>query len=206
VTTENLRANLDALPGMASAEVALDDDALPLARVWLDGSVPSDDVRDLVDGLVADSMPSVVLPRHKTPRRRIGLGRGLVDLLPTEESDRVPMHLQPSAGHNQSIVGVAVIESLSGVTVEIESDSGGVHIEPVAEHGDIDQAVVRSVMAIVGVGGDLRMDIADLESGDGPILLVSAFSEAKRAVGAAFIEYGRPYAIARASLAALHDL
>jgi hypothetical protein len=206
VTTENLRANLDALPGVASAEVTLNDDAVPLARVWLDGSVASDDVRDLVDGLVANSMPSVVLPRQKTPRRRIGLGRGLVDLLPTEESDRVPLHFQPSVGRRQSIVAVAVIESHSGVIVEIESNVGVVHTETVAESGDVDLAVVRSVAAVAGVGEDIRMDIADFASAGGSIVLVSAFRDGKRAVGAAFIEYGRPYAIARAGLAALHDL
>ena len=62
-------------------------------------------------------MTSVVLPRQKTPAKRTGLGRGLVELLPSAEAETVPTHLQLSAGHRQSIVGVAVIESGSGVIV-----------------------------------------------------------------------------------------
>ena len=206
MTIENLREDLDALPGVAAAEVALNDEAVPVARVWLDGSLSGEDVRGLVDGLVANTMPSVVLPQEKRPRRRIGLGRGLVDLLPTEEDARVPTHLQPSAGNGQSIVGVAVIESNVGVTVEIESDERGVHSELVADDGDIEAAVVRGVIAIVGIGVDVRLDTTYVESSDGSVALVSVFHRGKRAVGAAFVEYGKPYAVARASFDALRDL
>ena len=206
VTTDNLRADLDALPGVAAAEVTLDNDAIPTARVWLDGTLSGDDVRHLVDELVANSMPSVVLPRQKTPRKRTGLGRGLVELLPSAEAESVPTHLQQSASNRQSIVGVAVIESVSGVTVEIESDERGVHSEPVADDGDIDQAVLRGVAAIVGASDDVRLDVTDVTSVGGSVLLVSAFGDGARSVGAAFVEYGRPYAIARAGIAALRDL
>lgn len=206
VTTENLRADLDALPGVASAEVTLDNDAIPTARVWLDGTLPGDDVRDLVDELVANSMPSVVLPRQKAPSRRTGLGRGLVELLPSAEAESIPTHLQQSAGYRQSIVGVAVVESASGVAVEIESDERGMHSEPVKNDEDIDQAVLRGLAAIVGASDDVRMDITDIVSVGGPVLLVSAFCGETRSVGAAFVEYARPYAIARAGIAALREL
>jgi hypothetical protein len=206
VTTKNLRANLDALPGVAAAEVTLDNDSIPTARVWLDGTLSGDDVRNLVDELVANSMPSVVLPRQKAPGKRTGLGRGLVELLPSAEAESVPTHLQQSADNRQSIVGVAVIESASGVTVEIESDERGVHSETVVDDGDIDRAVLRGVAAIVGAGGDVRLDIADVTSVGGSVLLVSAFRGEARSVGAAFVEYGRPYAIACAGVAALRDL
>jgi hypothetical protein len=204
--TDNLRANLDALPGVASAEVVLDDDSTPLVRVWLDGTLGGDEVRSLVDELVASSMPSVVLPQQKVPRKRIGLGRGLGDLLSSDESDPVPIQLQPSTGFQQSIVGVAVVESADGVTVEIESDDRGVHCESVTDDGDIDNAVLRGVAAIVGVGGDVRTDITDLDGRDGLILVVTAVGKGGRSAGAAFVEYGRPYAIARACLAALRGL
>ena len=206
VTIENLRADLDALPGVATAEVTLNDEAVPVARVWLDGSLSGEDVRGLVDGLVANTMPSVVLPQQKRPRRRIGLGRGLVDLLPTEEGDRIPTQLQPSTGTRHSIAGVAVIESDSGVIVEIESDERGVHSELVADDGDVEAAVIRAVIAIVGIGVDVRLDTTYVESSDGSVVLVSVFHRGKRAVGAAFVEYGRPYAVARASCSALRDL
>ena len=206
VTTENLRADLDALPGVAAAEVTLDNEKIPTARVWLDGTIPGDDVRNLVDELVANSMTSVVLPRQKTPAKRTGLGRGLVELLPSAEAETVPTHLQLSAGHRQSIVGVAVIESGSGVTVEIESDERGVLREAVADDGDMDRAVLRGVAAIVGASDDVRLDVSDVTMVGGPVLVVSAFRGETRSVGAAFVEYGRPYAIARAGIAALRDL
>ncbi|MCL1601445.1 MAG: hypothetical protein M3112_07920 [Actinomycetia bacterium] len=206
MTTDNLRADLDALPGVAAAEVTLDNDAIPTARVWLDGTLSGDDVRHLVDELVANSMPSVVLPRQKAPRKRTGLGRGLVELLPSAEAESVPTHLQGPASNRQLIVGVAVIESVSGVTVEIESDERGVHSEPVADDGDIDKAVLRGVAAIVGASDDVRLDVTDVTSVGGSVLLVSAFRNEARSVGAAFVEYGRPYAIARAGIAALRDL
>ena len=206
VTTENLRADLDALPGVAAAEVTLDNEKIPTARVWLDGTIPGDDVRNLVDELVAHSMTSVVLPRQKTPAKRTGLGRGLVELLPSAEAETVPTHLQLSAGHRQSIVGVAVIESGSGVTVEIESDERGVLREAVADDGDIDRAVLRGVAAIVGASDDVRLDVSDVTMVGGSVLVVSAFRGEARSVGAAFVEYGRPYAIARAGIAALREL
>jgi hypothetical protein len=206
VTTENLRADLDALPGVAAAEVTLDNEKIPTARVWLDGTIPGDDVRSLVDELVANSMTSVVLPRQKTPPKRTGLGRGLVELLPSAEAETVPTHLQLSAGRRQSIVGVAVIESGSGVTVEIESDERGVHREVVADDGDIDRAVLRGVAAIVGASDDVRLDVSDVTMVGGSVLVVSAFRGEARSVGAAFVEYGRPYAIARAGIAALREL
>lgn len=206
MTTENLRADLDALPGVASAEVTLDNDSIPTARVWLDGTLSGDDVRNLVDELVANSMPSVVLPRQKAPAKRTGLGRGLVELLPSAEAESVPAHLQQPVGHRQSIVGVAVVESASGVTVEIESDERGVHSEPVSDGGDIDSAVLRGVAAIVGAGDDVRLDITDVTSLGGSVLLVSAFRGEARSVGAAFVEHGRSYAIARAGAAALREL
>jgi hypothetical protein len=99
-----------------------------------------------------------------------------------------------------------VVESADGVTVEIESDDRGVHCESVTDDGDIDNAVLRGVAAIVGVGGDVRTDITDLDGRDGLILVVTAVGKGGRSAGAAFVEYGRPYAIARACLAALRGL
>jgi hypothetical protein len=101
---------------------------------------------------------------------------------------------------------VAVIESASGVTVEIESDERGAHSEVVANDGDIDRAVLRGVAAIVGAGGDVRLDITDVTSVGGSVVLVSAFRGEARSVGAAFVDYTRPYAIARAGVAALREL
>lgn len=206
MTTDNLRADLDALPGVATAEVILRDDDTPVARIWLDGTRDGDEVRELVDALLGRSISSVVFPRQTTQRRRIGLGRGLGDLIPNDEQHPVPMQLQPAAGRRPTIAYVAVIESASGVVVEIEDGAGDVHSEPVGGDLNIDGAVLKGVLALVDGSDDVRIDVTDAETGDGTVLLVAAIHGDRRAAGAAFVEHGRPYALARAGLDALCDL
>jgi hypothetical protein len=177
-----------------------------VARVWLDGTRDSDEVRELVDALVGGSIPSVVLPRQRSPQKRIGLGRGLDDLIPSDEQSPLPAHLQPAAGDRFEIVRVSVSESKRGVTVEVEDATRSVHREPVGDDEDIDAAVVRGVLSISGGSPDVQVDAVDIETDDGPVLMVTVRSGEKRAVGAAFVEYGRPYALAVAALGALSDL
>jgi hypothetical protein len=206
VTTDELRADLDALPGVATAEVTLRDDETPVARVWLDGTRDGDEVRELVDALLGRSIPSVVLPKQATQRRRIGLGRGLGDLIANDEQNHVPTQLQPAARQRPTIVRVAVIESTRGVTVEIQDGAGGAQVEPVGDEGNIDAAVMNGVLAMVDGSQDVRVDITDVETEEGTVVMATAVRGDRRSVGAAFIEYGRPYALARAALAALCDL
>jgi hypothetical protein len=66
--------------------------------------------------------------------------------------------------------------------------------------------VVRGVLSISGGSPDVQVDAVDIETDDGPVLMVTVRSGEKRAVGAAFVEYGRPYALAVAALGALSDL
>ena len=206
MTTSDLRDDLDALPGVATAEVVLRDDETPVARVWLDGTRDGDEVRELVDALLGRSIPSVVLPRQKTQRRRIGLGRGLGDLIPNDEQNPLPTQLQPTAGQRPAIVRVAVIESIAGVTIEIEDGTGYVFCESVGDEGTIDRAVMNGVASIVDGSQDARIEVTDVETVDGTVLMVTAIRDGQRSVGAAFVEYGRPYALARAGLIALSDL
>ncbi|GMQ94690.1 MAG: hypothetical protein BMS9Abin12_2195 [Acidimicrobiia bacterium] len=206
MTTDNLRADLDALPGVATAEIVLRDDETSVARIRLDGTRDGDEVKERVEALLGRSVPSVVLPRQTPRRKRIGLGRGLGDLIPNDEQHPAPAELRPSAVQPLTIVRVAVIESANGVAVEIEDATGGIYSEPVDDEGDIDGAVMNGVLSMVDRSDEMRIDITDVETGDGFIVLVSAFRDDRRSVGAAFVEYGRPYAVARAGLAALCDL
>ncbi len=205
VTTENLRADLHTLPGVAEAEVIIREDEPPVARVWLDGTRAGDEVRELVDDLVGRSIPSVVLPKQTVQRRRTGLGRGLGDLIPNDVQESVPTHLQPAAGQRPTIIRVAIIESTRGVIVEIEDGTGGIHSESVGDGGDVDDAVMSAVAMIVDGPEEVRVDISDVETADGTVVLVTVAGDDRRSVGAAFVEYGRPYAVARAGLAALLD-
>lgn len=206
MTTENLRADLDALPGVAAAEVIIREDEPPVARVWLDGTRASDEVRELVDGLVGRSIPSVVLPRQTTQRRRTGLGRGLGDLIPDDVQNPVPTHLQPAAGQRPTIARVAVIESSGGVVVEIEDGTGGIYSESVGDGENIDDAVMNAVAMIVDGSQDFRMDVTDIETEDGTVVMVTVVGDDQRFVGAAFVGYGRPYSLACAGLTALLHL
>jgi len=206
VTIDNLRDDLDALPGVEAAEVVLRDAETPVARVWLDGTRDSDEVRELVDALVGRSIPSVVLPRRRTSSKRIGLGRGLGDLIPSDEQNSPPGYLQPAAGHKPAVVRVSVGESTRGVTVEIEDGTGTVHREPVGDDGDLDGAVIRCVVSVVSGSHGIQVDAVDMETADGPVVMVTVKSDDRRAVGASFVEYGRPYALALAAFAALSDL
>lgn len=205
MTTKNLKADLDALPGVEAAEIFEHEDETPVARVWLDGTRDSDEVREYVDALLGKSTPSVVLPRQKSQRRRVGLGRGLGDLISGDVQIAVPTQFQQAAGVHRAIARVAVIESTRGVSVEIEDSAGRVHCEPVGDEGGIDGAVIEGVLALVGGSKDASVEVTDVETDDGSVLLVTVTREDVRSVGAAFIEYGRPYAVARAGLSALTD-
>ena len=183
MTTDNLRADPDALPGAAHTEA-----------------------RELVDGLSRKSIPSVAVPEQTTQRRRIGLGRGLGDLIPNGEQSSVPTQLQPAAGQSPMIVRVAVIESAGGVTVEIEDGAGGIHSELVSGEGSVDDAVMNGVALIVDGSHGAQIDVTEVETAEGTVVMVTAARDDQRSVGAAFVEYGRPYAIARAGLSALLHL
>ena len=205
MTLDNLSADLDALPGVAAAEVTQHEDETPVARVWLDGTKDGDEVRSLVDALLGRAIPSVVLPGQKPKRRRVGLGRGLRDLIPNDESIAVPAHLRPASRQRPTINHVALIESASGVSVAIEDGEGAVHSVQVDGDMDVDRAVMESVLTLVGGSDDARLEARDVETGDGLLLVVTAVRGGKRSAGVAFVEQARPYAVARAALVALRD-
>jgi hypothetical protein len=202
MTTDNLSADLDALPGVAAAEVTQHEDETPVVRVWLDGTKDGNEVRGLVDALLGRSIPSVVLPGQKPHRRRVGLGRGLGDLIPNDESIAVPTHLRPAAPRRPAITNVAVVESSSGVSVAIEDGLGVVHSVPVDVDRSIDGALLEGVLALVD-RADARMEVKDVETGDGLVIIVTAVEGEERSAGAAFVEHGRLYAVASAAIVAL---
>lgn len=205
MTADDIRADLDALPDVASDDGALRDDETRSVRQWPEHSTNDAEAQDPVDALLDAPGQSPEEPRRQT-RRRSGLGRGLGDLIPNDDRIPVPTHLQSDAGQRLTIVRVAVVESMTGVSVEIEDGAGMVHSEPVDHEEGIDAAVINGVVAILAVPSDARIDVTDVETRDGSVLLVTASLQGERTVGAALVEYGRPFALARAGLAALLDL
>ena len=102
MVSEQLSDQLQAIPGVASAEVTIKDGTAPVARIWLDGSEDPEEVRDKVTALLGSHVPTKVVPDR--PLKRSGLGRGLGDLLADPESDAVPPHINGGGSATLSTV------------------------------------------------------------------------------------------------------
>ncbi len=138
-------------------------------------------------------------------KRRSGLGRGLSDLLPVEEPGALPTHLQPESGQRTAVSRVVVAESSEVVVVEME-DSAGARVSVPVVDGDVDRAIVDAAVALAGAGSAVSVRTRDIETDDGLLVLATATRGRARAASAAFVEYGRPFAVARAVFEAVQDL
>ena len=206
MTTDNLRDDLVAIPGVASAEVTLKDDETPVARVWLDGTRDGSEVREVVGALLGRNVPEINPDSSDTPKRRSGLGRGLGDLLPEDDAHPVPSQLQPETNHHPALVSVSVVESSSGVFVTVEDNKDRRATVPVGEDGSIDTAVVSAVSKLFGFDRSVALAIEDVDLPTGAVLVASAVNGTSRSAGAAFVEFGRPSAVARAVFQAMENL
>lgn len=200
MTTGNLRDELIAIPGVADAEVTLLDEAPPVARVWLDGSRGHDEVRDKVEALLGREIP----PVGASPVRRSGLGKGLDTLMPDRDTEPVPTHLKPSSeARARSIARVAVVESDSSVTIEIEDGAQNVFTSRVGDGGSIDAAVLEAIRAMTGTPADAVLESANVDIGGIPVLVVTASVNGVITAGASPVDFGRPFALAKAARQAL---
>ena len=201
MTTSNLTDELIAIPGVADAEVTLVDEAPPVARVWLDGSRGTDEVREKVEALLGREIPAV---RGMPPSRRSGLGKGLDALMPDLDVEPIPKQLKPASEARVSLVArVAVVESDATVTVEIEDGAENVFTALVDDGGSIDDAVLRAVMTMTGTPADAVIEIADVDVGGVTVLVVTASMDGRLKAGASPVDFGRPFALARAARQAL---
>ena len=202
VAVYELKDELLAIPGVASAQVTLDDGETPIARVWLDGTRDADEVRERINALLGATVPNVDAQplEERPPKRRTGLGRGLPDLI--DGDDTMPNHLQgvsAAANPHTGLHRVGIIESSAGVAVEVEDGVGIVRTVPVGPDGSIDAAVVEAVCSLIGVSDTRSVHISDLTTDEGELVVATARSEAdERIAGAAFVDFGRPWAVARA--------
>jgi hypothetical protein len=198
---------LQAIPGVASAEVTIKDGTAPVARIWLDGSEDPEEVRDKVTALLGSHVPTKVVPDR--PLKRSGLGRGLGDLLADPESDAVPPHINGGGSATRSdgtVERVAVVETEDGVHVEIEDAGGNRRSKRVGDDGSIDAAVLGAIRSLMGVAADVELAAADLLGADGELVVVTTIGpDGRRTAGAAFVDFGRPWALTRAATQALRD-
>jgi len=203
VTTENLREDLAAIPGVASAEVTTKQDETPVARVWLDGTKDGAEVKELVGALLGEKVPDLGEATDDVPRRRGGLGRGLGDLLPEDDSHPVPSQLQPDVTNRPSVATVSVVESSSGVFVTVTDNKDREASASVHDHGSIDAAVISAVSKLFGIDDSIQVSVEGLDGATGSVLVASVSDHVSRSAGAAFVEFGRPSAVARAVFQAM---
>ncbi|MDA2979357.1 MAG: hypothetical protein O3B42_06315 [Actinomycetota bacterium] len=203
MAARDLKDELVAIPGVSDAEVTLVDNVPPVARVWLDGTRDGDEVRLRVQALLGGR-----LPVQEPAQRRSGLGKGLDILIPDGDGDhRVPVQLKAQGESRAVLVArVAVVESALAVTVEIEDGAGNIHTADVGPSGSIDDAVLEAAAALSGAPEHVAFGIAEVEIGDARVLVVSASIDGRRSAGASTVEFGRPFAVARAARQALESL
>ncbi|MCZ7532864.1 MAG: hypothetical protein M5U23_05595 [Acidimicrobiia bacterium] len=206
MATRNLKDELGEIPGVRSVELTLTGERAPLARVWLDGTRDGEEVREQVDALLGGHVP-VIDSTDTVPMRRGGLGKGLDSLLPDSHQDRVPAQLKSKTESRAlSVQRVAVVESVDTVTVEIEDGAGNIHTADVGPSRSIDEAVLRAAADLSGASDEVVFGVSEVEIDDVRIVVVSAKTEDRRAAGACPVEFGRPFAVARAARQALESL
>ena len=186
------------VPGVANVEVDLRDDGRPRLRVWLDGSLPADDVSVLVEEAISNKMP----PDTTAAPNRSGLGRGLKDLLDETDESAIPA-LLPRA--EPTLLLVAVEETAGGVSVRAADSAGGVAFSPVSDPRSLNQAVVSAVARLRRERPAPRLGGVELRDVDGvPILtVVLSRADGQRLVGASMVEAGMPFSLGRAVWEAL---
>jgi hypothetical protein len=175
---------------------------------------------DLYDELAVILGPGAHGPMHVDPdeteqestdsidppaKRRSGLGRGLSDLIPAEGPQSVPTHLQPESGQRPTVARVVIAETADAVLVELE-DSTGARVSVPIGRGSIEAAVIEASLTLLGRGGSPSIEIEDLDTGDGQLVVVTVRRGEERSASAVFVEFGRPYAVARAVFLAVQDL
>ena len=100
---------------------------------------------------------------------------------------------------------VAVEETAGGVSVRAADSSGGLAFSPVADPRSINQAVVNAVARLRRERPVPRLagaEIRDL-SGQAVLTVVLVFADGTRAVGAALVTGGMPFALGKAVWEAL---
>lgn len=204
VAQNELQDKLQAIDGVASAEVDISDGKAPVARVFLDGSREPAEVRQKVNALLGPALPDRV---RTQPKRRGGLGKGLGDVITEDAGQPAPALINTSPRPVASrIARVGIVESDTGVVAEIEDTLGNTETISVGSEGSIDRAVVDGVRKLLGVPESTYVSIHDMDTGQGSVVVAAVTTaDDRRTAGAAIVEYGRPWATANAVMQALSD-
>jgi hypothetical protein len=195
---------LASVAGVADIEVDLREDGSPHLRIWLDGSVPAEEVGEEVKIAMAAARSSVGTGSSE-PDRKVGLGRGLGEILAADEGTTPPSHfhpdvLEPEEEPPPNLALVAVEETAGGISVRAADSNGGIAFSPVEDPRSLNQAVVSAVARLRQERPVPRLagvEIRDV-SGDPVLTVVLTFADGRRSVGAALVEGGMPFTLGRA--------
>lgn len=212
MSADELRTALQAVPGVASAQVDDENGMAPMVRLWLDGSrsgsAVEDDVEDVISGAGYRRRSTTATENG----RRGGLGKGLEALFPLAAEETPPAHLQeigPAAdSRTHRFAKISIEESRGGVVVRVEDANGAQASAEVGEGSrPVDEAVVGAVADLLGVAHEVELVAVDhrvVAGSDIVSVLLESHSGARYA-GAAIVEGGRPFTVGRATYAALAD-
>jgi hypothetical protein len=212
-TKDDISDEVEAIPGVASAEVTFAEGRPPVARVWLDGTRDPEEVRLRVSALLGSHVPSGT-PTDR-PARRSGLGKGLSELIAEDHGPSGLPHLNGGSTFiavqpvMSTLARVGVVEMDASVVVEVEDALGTRAEAVVGDDASIDLAVIRAVRNLLEPGarpddGDaVKIIDVDPSGGDEMVVVTVTHPDGRRSAGAAFVEFGRPWAVARACAQAL---
>lgn len=196
----NLSEQLGSIAGVASVDVELGANSVPIARVYLDGTRDAADVQREVDAVLGASG----VAEQEPVRRRGGLGRNLAEIIDANGDEPTPLHVHGSPNPVVSgLRSVAVVETADGVSVEVRDALGDVRSQRVDDAMPFDRAVVTVVAQLLGSGRLSEVAVHDVTTDGTKIVVVSLVSGVDRRAGASHIDVGRAWAIASATAQAL---
>ncbi len=195
MATRDLRNDLAAIPGVSDAEISVSEDNRRTAKVWLDGTRDSDEVRERIESLLGRSVPTSPADGD-TPEKRTGLGRGLETLLPDLPVEPVPAQLRaaeqawgPSTSGVAAIDRVAVVETHGSIVVEVTDEAGNTVTSTGDAGGISDEAVWEATRQLFGDGVGAFLVVVDVVAERNDLVVVEASRGDMRGVGAAHVEF-----------------
>ena len=196
------------LAGVSQVRVDLREDGSPHIRVWLDGSVTSQEIGAQIQAIL-DSAEAAPAGEVEPPVRRGGLGRGLGELLEENGGATVPQQfsgqVQPSPSAPPKLVLVAVEETAGGVSVRVADSEGGVAFSPVEDPRSLNRAVTAAVGRLLQRRPAPQLEGVEVHqiAGESVLSVVLLLDGGERVAGAELVRGGLPFTLGRAVWKAL---
>ena len=145
--TDGLRRVVEAVPGVLSADIDLDEAGRPTIRVHLDETAADDTVLEAVRQVVAEWRRPDDLQRSSARARRSGLGKGLDTLLGEAMSPSEPFPIGDATASPPDLARVALVRGEHGSSVQATDTRGTLAVVFVGA-GGVEAAVAASVLTL----------------------------------------------------------